>query len=549
MQLISMQARANCIVESVICSSFRNNKSCSHKKNEIIIKNRVILCPLFNVPMFYPIRKYIFHFILAIILLSCSQPSKQQENGFTSARFTTLSRYSAVQLLSDFELLIRSLKEGHTGIYWYSTAKSFDSLVNIQRAMIKDSMNGFQFYNIVAPIVAFTKEDHCDISLSDELKAFQRQQGKFIPLYVLNSGDDTFILNDTISGLPFNGKRIIAINGLPIKTIKEKIYQTFGSDGYILSSKIAFLDGIRFAVEYAKVLGQPEDFDITVAGIQKEVSIKSVTFKALKAIETTVDSTHHMDTSERPASFQRINSHTALLAFNSFSNSNFRNHNMNFRQFTDSCFAILSKDTIKNLIIDMRENGGGSEGNEDYLFSWLTDHPYIKYDSVELSGFEFSFINYTDYAGDSDKAALYKELHDENELTNSGRIIRKRKLYKPAPPRSNSFKGHLYILTSGWTYSGGAEFCSLVREHSNAIFIGQETGGGYYGNTSGTILELTLPVTKLRIDIPILKFNLAVHKGIRGRGVIPDYEVKPSFESFNQRVDKELKLALSLIDE
>ncbi|WP_176842328.1 S41 family peptidase [Chitinophaga filiformis] len=494
-------------------------------------------------------RKYIFHFILAFIFLSCNQPSKQ-ENAFTSAAFTSLPKYPAKALLADFDLLVNSLKEAHTGIYWYTTARSFDSLVAARRAMIQDSMNGFQFYNIVSPIVAITKEDHCDISLSDDLKTFLQQQGKFMPLSVLNSGDDTFILNDTVSGHSLKGARVIAINRVPVSAIKEKIYQTFGSDGNILSSKIAFLDGIRFAIEYAKVIGQPESFDMTVMnpsnGKQQTVQVRAVTYQALKVIETKVNSTYHQDTSELPASFRYLAGNIARLTFNTFSNSRFRKHNMDFRKFTDSCFNILLKDNTETLIIDMRENGGGSEGNEDYLFSWLTDQPYIKYDSVELSRFEFSFINHTDYATDSDRIGLYNELHEENELTSNGRILRKKGLYIPMPPRSHPFKGHLYILTSGWTYSGGAEFCSLLREHTNAVFIGQETGGGYYGNTSGTMLELTLPATKLSISIPILKFNLAVHKGIPGHGVIPDFAIKPSFESFSKGIDQELEKALSI---
>lgn len=495
-------------------------------------------------------RRHIFHFTLAIVLHSCSQPLKRQEPAFTSPAFASLSKYPAKALLSDFDLLVNSLKEAHTGLYWYTTTKSFDSLVAVQRAMIKDSMNGFQFYNIVAPVVAFTKEDHCDISLSDELKAFQRQQGKFLPLSVLNSGDDVFILNDTISGRSLKGARIVEINGLPVKTIREKIYRTFGSDGNIMSSKIAFLDGIRFAAEYAKVIGQPESFDIGILhpsnGREETVSVKPVTFTTLKDIERTLNIAYHKDTSMPPASFEYLKGNIARLTFNTFSNSNFRKHDMNFQRFTDSCFNILLKDKTETLVIDMRENGGGSEGNEDYLFSWLTDKPYIKYDSVELSRFEFSFINHTDYAVDSERIALYKELQEENELTGSGRILRKKGIYTPAPPRAHAFKGRLYILTSGWTYSGGAEFCSLVREHTNAVFIGQEVGGGYYGNTSGTLLELTLPVTKISISIPILKFNLAVHKGIAGHGVIPDFEIRPSFEAFSKGIDQELNKALSI---
>ena len=109
------------------------------------------------------------------------------------------------------------------------------------------------------------------------------------------------------------------------------------------------------------------------------------------------------------------------------------------------------------------------------------------------------------------------------------------------------FKGSVYVLTSGWTYSGGAEFSTLMKEHTSAVFIGEETGGGYYGNTSGTSLTLTLPNTKLAVEIPILKFALDVKKGKMGRGVIPDHEVQPSFNEFVNGYDTEMEHAKRLI--
>ncbi len=87
-----------------------------------------------------------------------------------------------------------------------------------------------------------------------------------------------------------------------------------------------------------------------------------------------------------------------------------------------------------------------------------------------------------------------------------------------------------------------------MNEHTKSIFIGEETGGGYFGNTSGTSLELTLPNTKLKIDIPILKFVLDVKKGESGRGIIPNYKIEPTFKEFINGYDTELEYAKKLIN-
>src|SRR5690606_39536992 len=138
-----------------------------------------------------------------------------------------------------------------------------------------------------------------------------------------------------------------------------------------------------------------------------------------------------------------------------FGNSDFEEYNMNFKKFVDSSFVEITERESKNLIIDLRDNGGGSEGNEDYLFSYLTEKPYTKYKHVELSKFSFSFLDFTDYSSIEDREELENELRAENKMVENGKIYRKEGLYIPEALKSNTFKGQVYILTSGWTYSGG----------------------------------------------------------------------------------------------
>lgn len=68
------------------------------------------------------------------------------------------------------------------------------------------------------------------------------------------------------------------------------------------------------------------------------------------------------------------------------------------------------------------------------------------------------------------------------------------------------YSGNVYILISGLTFSGGSEFAALAKNHTNAFFIGEETGGGYYGNTSGRFLNFTLPETKTTGRLPLIKY-------------------------------------------
>lgn len=491
--------------------------------------------------------KKILTILSLLFLFSCKQ-NENATNEISSFQNLELKQLSLYEFQSDFDLLVNSLKEAHTGLYWYSTDKQFDSLVSIQRTLLKDNLNSLQFYNIVSPIVAFSKEDHCDISLSDELNKALTEKGLFLPLIITNLNQKPLILNQ-----PYKGLELIEINGIKIEEIYQRIFNTFASDGFILSSKYRYLDLRGFSREYAKVIDQQKENTLTTknlsTGKTETHQLKSVSYKKLSELMAQVFNENKIrEEIDKPAELLFQKNNTAILTFTTFGNNNFEEYNMNFKQFVDSSFKEIAKRKSNNLIIDLRDNGGGSEGNEDYLFSYLTDKLYNKYKHVELSKFSFSFLNHTDYSSSEDRKELEDELKAENEKSVEGKIYRKPGIYVPASLKSNSFKGQVYVLTSGWTYSGGAEFSTLIKEHTKAIFIGEETGGGYYGNTSGTSLELTLPNTKLVVDIPILKFVLDVKKGKFGSGTVPDFEIQPTFDEYIKGYDTELEYAKKLIE-
>ncbi|UGU14454.1 S41 family peptidase [Sinomicrobium kalidii] len=499
-------------------------------------------------------KKIVFLFFLVFSLVCCKGNKEERStfNAFgTSFSDLDLEKYTRSALNEDFDILIKALKEAHTGLYWYSTERQFDSVVTMQKEKIKDSLNILEFYNIVAPIIAFTKEDHCDIHLSEEVSEYLKERGKYLPLSVISLRDTVYILNNLGDDYELRRYRLSKINGRPISAIYNKIFETFASDGFIESSKIRWLDGIRFSREYAKVIEQTDSFEIEVEGLneknRKTYKIKATDWKALKQIDNLLKKEEIFHNTNIPASFEMTGRYTALLTINTFDNSRFRDRDMDFKIFISDVFKEIDSAKIENLIIDIRENGGGTEGNEDYLFAYLTDKDYRKYKYVELSAFSYSFYQYTDYNNSKDQKEFEKDLKEEHYLADDGRILRKPGVEKQEELKENPFLGNVYVLTSGWTYSGGAEFANLMRQHTDAVFVGEEVGGGYYGNTSGYSLELRLPHSKLKVDIPILRFVMDVEGLPFGRGALPDYDVQPTIEEYLKGNDIQLEFVNKLI--
>jgi hypothetical protein len=83
----------------------------------------------------------------------------------------------------------------------------------------------------------------------------------------------------------------------------------------------------------------------------------------------------------------------------------------------------------------------------------------------------------------------------------------------------------------------------------NVIVVGEETGGGAYGNTAWLIPDVTLPETGVRFRLPL--FRLVINKDIpkNGLGVQPEVESKPNIQAIKLGADYKLDKVLELIKE
>lgn len=410
-------------------------------------------------------------------------------------------------------------------------------------------MNALDLYRIIAPVVTFTKEGHCFVHTSEETNTYMRKKYTYLPFFVKILQGKVYVIND-IGKSATKGLLLAKVNGKSVGSIMKVFLSIEPADGYNATSKYHWIES-SFWRYYSYFFPQAEYFIIELLDpvTKKHIvldHIPACTLPQLQKIQQSVIADVPGYIYSGPSSIKIDTSlGIATLTFNTFKKSRYKDGVAGFKKLLDKYFDDIRAQKIKHLIIDIRKNEGGTQGMEDHLLAHLIDRPYLKYKYVEIPSFRYSFIKYTDDADDG----LYKDLTTDFYRSNDGRYLNKDGHYSGDSVGLNCFKGDVSILISGLTFSGGSEFAALAKNHTKANFIGEETGGGYYGNTSGSDVFYTLPHTKLTGRIPLCKFLVQVNDSSIpfGHGLSPDYYLQPTIGDYLTGRDVELDYAKKAI--
>lgn len=112
--------------------------------------------------------------------------------------------------------------------------------------------------------------------------------------------------------------------------------------------------------------------------------------------------------------------------------------------------------------------------------------------------------------------------------------------------RKQVFSGKVYVLINGGCFSNSGLFASTLKRHNRAIFVGEESGGSIY-SLNGLVKTIILPETKLRVELPTLRFSINEEDKNTGHGLIPDYSIHPTIQDLVEGRDVILEKALALI--
>ena len=458
------------------------------------------------------------------------------------------------KLHNDLEILYQGLNKFHSGMYWYTPKDSLDNAFRKVKAQINQDMNVLEFHKLIAPLIALSREDHTDIYLSESVKEKINKESTFIPLTFVFLGTKLYCVKNgsNYQKLKIEGKEIESINGEKPIDIVGKIGNLFASDGFIKPVKYSDLKGFNFSKYYFYYYGNITDVNIKFQEFENPIIIKPLKIENINKNLGSRNTNKKGDKNKELLEFKILNKTTAYLGLHSFSNTDIKKETKekSLSKFLENSFKSILVNKITNLIIDVSENGGGTEGNEGIVYSYLGDN-YQKYKKVRAKTQKAVLDNGIDKPITL-KTFGFLERTFVNKKMTDGSLERKQWIgyglmaYKKEP--KNKFSGKTYVIISPITYSGGSEFSNMVYSNDKGTFVGQETGGGYLGNTSGYSKELILPNSKIEIDIPALQFVMNVEQKLPfGSGVVPDHKVIQTFDQYINNVNAPLEYILEKI--
>ena len=137
---------------------------------------------------------------------------------------------------------------------------------------------------------------------------------------------------------------------------------------------------LQFPLWY-RTIDLTEDFSVVV----KQSNIEKIyQIKGEKYADISVDGFLKEPVIAKQLEF-KLDTDFAVLTIHSFAKTVIKKTDQNFKNFIDQAFLDLSSKNIKNLIVDLRDNTGGSDPFAVYFTSYFFDRPFRFWDRIEVT--------------------------------------------------------------------------------------------------------------------------------------------------------------------
>jgi hypothetical protein len=420
---------------------------------------------------------------------------------FDSANYNIEKKYSIKQLQEDFKTFQDTLEKYHPRLYEFTDKPALDKLFDSLYTGINRQMNEIEFRHYLLPVICKIHCSHTGVGGSENFSKKFHDHYKYPPFKLFYEERKAYIIYNFSGNVDLTeGAEVVSLNNVPIKNIIDNFLMT------------TTLEGIHEIGQYYKMNenqttlfnGMPDYFKQSTYSIQ----VKDKSGKVSKTIVPAINyKQYHKFLNEKSAPRKHTikfieSTNTAILTFPQFQ---FPVDSM-FQKYIPATFKLLQDKQTKNLILDLRGNGGGPGPVAANLLMHLLKHKFIYYDSTTTTGRGYEeFKRYVD----------------------------------PAP---NAFTGNLYCLMDEGCLSSSGHFLSMIKYHKRGILVGGLCTAGYSCNGNG--VPYTMPNSKIILYCPNAYWNTKTSGFTRAEGIKPDFEIRPTLSDLINKRDPVLQFAL-----
>ena len=473
---------------------------------------------------------------------------------------------SLAQQQEDFKIFRTGIQEMQPGADWFITPVRFNELCDSVYKSLTDNDKIEQFGFKLRLCLASLKAAHNGINLPDGI--YNKFNGlPFIIRYI--DGKPFIKVNCSPNQNIPNGSEIISINGKLVNEFTNEFLQYCFLNGKNTSLGYQVL-GINWDfVNLLKALHPASNYDLEIIPFGKKEKIKlnipiepsDTVAKYYKIQMGRAINDWNPNSKKLDYKLLDKNKKAGYLKIATFSSGDL---GKKYKTELKEIFNKIKNDNIENLIVDIRGNGGGDDDVEQYITSYFRAVPKDSSNAnLYLKSDKFTLMNFVEKAGNLEEDDKLLDSFIANPYSvvdkmSDGRFKIKASLLaddiKEKPIMPNAFKGNVYLLQNGLTFSAACTFAfrlkKLIQNEGGFIkVIGEDNGydadagvasGGYF-------LNLLLPNSKIKVLLPI------VASGSLRPYTIPkvnflDYKVIPTAKECVEEVDVELEFVKKLLE-
>ncbi|HQQ94988.1 MAG TPA: S41 family peptidase [Bacteroidia bacterium] len=452
-------------------------------------------------------------------------------------------KYSSAELKTDLELMKNIVLRMHPSVGVYASKAYYETLFLNALGQLHDSLTEKEF-RIRCKLLA--DELHCghtEVMPSREyLKKAGHSRQNYSPYLFMPVEDKLYVianLNKKTDSTVSKGKEVKSINGIPADSMIRYCRRFINTDGYNKTSKSHFVQS-GFNTLFPALFGRPDTF---VLEYFENRALKTHAYPAFKVRQLPAlplirrDDSLYAGSKKKGIRYHIPDSdmHCFVLRLDKFCNAGYKRR---YRKI----FKSIKRSGTQNLVIDLRNNGGGSIAHTYHLLSYLLReeqtqslyttiqaYPYRKYTHgnlyFKITGLVFSMVGQKRVTGDT---TFY--------------------VCRLKPRKKNHFGGKIMVLINGGSFSASCMLGAYLKTINGVRFIGEESGGAAGGCNAGVTPYYTLPNTGIRLRIPAFRITYDPFAGAIEHGLIPDVQIHYSFRDLAARKDLEMRKVEELLN-
>lgn len=471
------------------------------------------------------------------------------------------------KLKQDVDFTYSKIKEMHPQLFRYISQQQLEYKFDSIKKTINSPLTPLQFYFKLQPVVSDIREGHLSLRIPSkriskkEIKELENKKGMFSRFDYYIEGDRLFIIKnkDSIENIK-PGTEILSIDHTPVSYYIERYRKLISTDGFNNTFKPYFLKDLFFSYYVAEKGFQNQ------AVIETDYHGEKKIYQLKRESKSDEDLRKEKENKKRTDE-KKINDYVAL--------SDSYNRNFKFLD-QDSTIAyikvksfsgVYSKKFYKNafekiknarsnyLIIDVRNNYGGSLEEIHKLYSYLSPEPYVLIKPSQVNSattpLKTNYFRKSNVLQYTLKTLAYPAFFFAQTFSTykkGGKFYYKIKADKLSKPDKNVFTGKIFVLINGASFSASSILTSKLKNDKRAVLVGEETGGANDGTVAGFYSYQTLPNSKIDLPIGLVFVQPDITPTNTKKGVVPDIHIPETMEDIISKKDPQLKWILKEIE-